>query len=408
MDLDKLDGPPSVKQAAILCGGLGTRLGELTARTPKPLLLAGDRPFLDNLVLQLARHGVRNILLLAGFASEHVLAYVDQTPLKDQFGLRFEISIEPSPSGTGGALWHARSQLDETFFLLNGDSLFDINLLALPLAMSPSSQAVLAVRHTEDAGRYGAVDVADGLITAFREKSPEATPGWMNAGVYLCRRSLVEQTEPVSSLEREVFPALAAQGHLAAAPAEGFFLDIGVPASYAEAQTSIPRQRRKRAVFLDRDGVLNIDHGHVGQVERFEWTSGARQAVRRLNNAGCYVFVVSNQAGVAKGRYTLADVQVLQDHMTSELAALGAHIDDWRYCPYHPDGVVPGFSRASDWRKPEPGMLLDILKTWDCDPVGGFMIGDKPWDMEAAERAGVIGHLFAGGDLDAFVAALLA
>ncbi|MDB5440098.1 MAG: D-glycero-alpha-D-manno-heptose,7-bisphosphate 7-phosphatase [Caulobacteraceae bacterium] len=407
MDVDKLVGPTAVRQAAILCGGLGTRLGDLTARTPKPLLPVSNRPFLDSLVLQLARHGVRDIVLLAGFAAEQVMAYAEQTPLKAQFGLRFEVSIEPGPAGTGGALWHARSRLDETFFLLNGDSLFDINLLALPLVMGDDALAVLAVRQTEDAGRYGAVDLAGGRITGFREKSPQAAPGWMNAGIYLCRRGLVEQTQAVCSLERDVFPALAAQGRLGAAPADGFFLDIGVPASYAEAQTSIPRQGRKRAVFLDRDGVLNVNHGHVGQIERFEWITGARQAVRRLNDAGCYVFVASNQAGVAKGRYTLADVAVLQAHMTRQLAAVGAHVDDWRYCPYHPDGVVPAYAQASDWRKPEPGMLLDILNTWDCDRPASFMIGDKPWDMEAARRASLAGHLFTGGDLDAFVAGLL-
>jgi D,D-heptose 1,7-bisphosphate phosphatase len=407
VDVDQLTQPSPVTQAAILCGGLGTRLGELTAQTPKPLLPVSNRPFLDSLVLQLARHGVRDILLLAGFAAEQVTAYAEQTPLKAQFGLRFEVSIEPSPAGTGGALWHARQHLDETFFLLNGDSLFDINLLALPLVMDDDTLAVLAVRHTEDAGRYGAVDVADSLITGFREKSPQTAPGWMNAGIYLCRRGLVEQTAAFCSLERDVFPALAAQGRLRAAPAHGFFLDIGVPASYAEAQTSIPRQGRKRAVFLDRDGVLNVNHGHVGQIARFEWITGARQAVRQMNDAGCYVFVASNQAGVAKGRYTLADVEILQTHMTQELAAIGAHIDDWRYCPYHPDGVVAAYAQASDWRKPEAGMLLDLLKTWDCDQANSFMIGDKPWDMEAAERAGLAGHLFTGGDLDAFVAGLL-
>ena len=128
MDFKKLGQPPAVRQAAILCGGLGTRLGELTAQTPKPLLPVSARPFLDSLVLQLARHGVRDILLLAGFGAEQVAAYAEKTPLKAQFGLRFEVSVEPGPSGTGGALWHARRRLDETFFLLNGDSLFDINL----------------------------------------------------------------------------------------------------------------------------------------------------------------------------------------------------------------------------------------------------------------------------------------
>src|ERR1700740_389246 len=109
-----------IRQAAILCGGLGTRLGALTANTPKPLLKAGDQPFLDVLLFELGRQGVRKILLLAGFAADQISAYAAATPMKERFGLQVEVSIEAERAGTGGALWHARDKLDPTFFMLNG------------------------------------------------------------------------------------------------------------------------------------------------------------------------------------------------------------------------------------------------------------------------------------------------
>ncbi len=112
-----------MRQAVILCGGLGTRLGPLTVRTPKPLLQVGAAPFLDVLLFELGRHGFRRILLLACFEAEQLVAYARSTPFKAQFDLEIEVAIEPQPAGTGGALWGARDWLDDDFLLINGDFL---------------------------------------------------------------------------------------------------------------------------------------------------------------------------------------------------------------------------------------------------------------------------------------------
>ena len=117
------------RQAVILCGGLGSRLGALAAKTPKPLLPVGGAPFLDVLLFELGRHGIKRVLLLAGHAAERVLDYAASTALKSRFDLEIDVSVEPQRAGTGGALWHARDRLDDQFLLLNGDSWFDVNLL---------------------------------------------------------------------------------------------------------------------------------------------------------------------------------------------------------------------------------------------------------------------------------------
>jgi D-glycero-D-manno-heptose 1,7-bisphosphate phosphatase len=164
---------------------------------------------------------------------------------------------------------------------------------------------------------------------------------------------------------------------------------------------------RRRGLFLDRDGVLNRDVGYVATRDRFEWIDGAIEAVARASRAGWLVFVVTNQSGVARGYFDEAAVRSLMDWMDATLRAQGGRIDDYRYCPYHPDGVIARYARESDWRKPAPGMLLDLLAKWQLDPADCHMIGDQPRDLAAATAAGMTSSLFTGGNLDDFLSPLL-
>jgi len=143
----------------------------------------------------------------------------------------------------------------------------------------------------------------------------------------------------------------------------------------------------KRAVFLDRDGTINVEKDYLYQIQDFEFIPGAVDAIRVLNDAGYFVVVVTNQSGVARGYYTEEDVELLHRHIDAELGKTGARVDAWLYCPHHPDGRG-SYSLPCDCRKPLPGMLKDAARRYDIDLESSVMVGDKFADIGAGISAG--------------------
>lgn len=154
------------------------------------------------------------------------------------------------------------------------------------------------------------------------------------------------------------------------------------------------------AVFFDRDGVLNIDQGFTHKPDDLRWNEGAIAAVKAVNDAGWYAFVVTNQAGVGHGYYSENEVDRFHRHMDEAMAAQGAHIDEYVYCPFHPEAKLAAYRQVSPNRKPQPGMILDLLARWQVDTSRSFLVGDKVIDLEAAKAASIGAYLYQGGNLE--------
>ncbi len=227
------------RQAVLLVGGKGTRLGALAGDAPKPLVeIAPGKVFLDYLIAWFRVAGVTEFLLLAGHRAEVVEARYGAMP-------GFRVLREESPAGTAGALRLAREALSPVFFMANGDSLFDFSAPRLAAALSADALGALALRRVEDARRYGTVALAaEGRIAAFREKDAAAAgPALINGGLYCLRAAIADEIGPsFQSLETDVFPRLAARGALRGAAFEGYFIDIGLPDTLAQARAELPER----------------------------------------------------------------------------------------------------------------------------------------------------------------------
>lgn len=393
-----------MRQALILVGGRGTRLGEHARDVPKPLVpIAGDVRFLDLLIENIARHGVQEIVLLAGHLADQVERRYHGRSIR---GARLRVVAEPAPAGTAGALRYVAETLDDVFLMTNGDSYFDANYLALAQRLGPADTGAMALRRVPDAARYGRVQLSDGRVTAFHEKDASFRgDALISAGVYVLRKSVLDLIgPPPCSIETDIFPKLAAQGALAGVESQGFFIDIGLPETLSEARATLPAAMRRGAVFFDRDGTLTRDDGYTHKPEDLEFLPGAIEAIRRCNDAGRFVIVVTNQSGVARGYYAEADVERFHAHMQAALAAHGAHVDAFYYCPYHADGTRADYAIADHPdRKPNPGLLRRALAEWPIEHELSFMVGDTAHDIASADALGIAGYRAEPGEVLAMV-----
>lgn len=156
----------------------------------------------------------------------------------------------------------------------------------------------------------------------------------------------------------------------------------------------------KKAIFFDRDGVLNHDSGYIYKIEDFKWMNGAKDAIKFFNNQGWLVFVVTNQSGIARGFYSEDDLNKLHLWVQQDLNLMGAYIDAFEYCPHHPEAKLEPLRLKCLCRKPEAGMITKLLAKWQLKPENCMLIGDKSSDLQAGAGAGVKSFLFKAQEND--------
>ena len=380
-------------EAIVLAGGLGTRLRSVLGEVPKCLAPVAGKPFLEYLLGALSRAGVSCVVFSVGHLREQVMAYVDSR----SWPFQVAYAVETTPLGTGGGIRLALSKcLEDKVLVVNGDTLFDVDIPALPF----EAPVTLALKPLRNFSRYGTVELgADGKVSAFREKAP-CREGLINGGVYALRRSLLPLAHLPEkfSFETDVLQPLSCSGQVAGVVQDGYFIDIGIPEDYARAQQELPEWEAlakasekvlasgARYLFLDRDGVINRlrPHDYVKTWEEFVFLPGALTALRKWAGAFARIVLVTNQRGVGKGLMTEADLEEIHRRMAAEIFRAGGRLDAIYVCT--------ALSDQDPRRKPQPGLFRDACRDFpEITPGESVMLGDTPSDMAFAAACGMQG-----------------
>ncbi len=368
-------------QAVILAGGRGTRLRPLTETRPKPMIEFHGKPFLEYLIELLREQGFERVLVLLGYLPEAIQNYFGDGR---RWGLRIEYMVSAVEDETGQRLRRAKAQIDPHFLFMYCDNYWPLSLDRLwKCYLDTSAEAVLTVY--ENADQYTKDNVRiedDGAIAVYDKDRTQPNLHGVDIGFGIFRRDALDLLpEENVSFERVVYPQLVARRGLYAHITGHRYYSISSHERLALTERFLARHP---SVILDRDGVLNVrlPRGeYVTSWSQWRWLPGALEALRLLKEAGSQVMVVSNQAGVARGAMTKADVAMIHERMRAEVAAAGGQIDAVYYCPHHwDDGCV--------CRKPKPGMLFAAQREFHLDLSRTVFVGDDERDGQAAEAAG--------------------
>lgn len=368
------------RQAVILSGGFGTRLSHVVQDVPKPMAPIQNKPFLEYIIENLKKQDFDSFVFLTGYKSEFIEDY-----FKDLENTTF--IKEETALGTGGAILNAYSKLREEFFVINGDTFFDIDFSLLE-DFSLNKECTIALRYTDNIARYGFVEIDSNYkLFSFVEKTnlpKDKIDGFINGGIYYLKKEVLNKyakdfNNQFISLETEIFPKLLKENKLYGLPLGGCFIDIGIPEDYYKAQEMIPnwlKKESKPALFIDKDGTLivNTEYPHG---KDFKIIDSTVEIVKEYANKNFYIIMVTNQAGIAKNKFNFTQMQEGFDGIKSFYKNLGINFDDIEYCPFHKDGVIEDYKYDSILRKPNPGMILKACEKFKINLKESIMVGDN-------------------------------
>lgn len=390
-------------KAVIMAGGRGTRISSVVSDIPKPMIPILGKPVLEYEIDCLKRQGFTNIILVVGYLGSFIRNYFGDG---SKFGISISYYEEVEPLGTAGALAYLKDLLTEDFLLLNGDILFDIDLERfIQFHKDKHAQATLFTHpnsHPYDSGLI-ITDKNQRVLQWLHKEEPRTDyKNRVNAGIHILSPSVLDRI-PIgkkTDLDRDVLKSLIPAGMVYAYDSPEYVKDMGTPERYYSVIEDLKSGRvaaknlknKQRAVFLDRDGTINVYKGFITRCEEFELVEDASMAIKQLNKLGFLVIVITNQPVIARGECTVEELDRIHMKMERLLGEQGAYVDAIFYCPHHPDkgydGEIEALKIDCNCRKPKPGMLLEASRIYNIDLNHSYLIGDDQRDMLAGKAVG--------------------
>ena len=386
-----------------MAGGKGTRIAQVNATVPKPMIPIEGKPILEYQIETLKKQGYTDIILIVGHMGNVIQKYFGDG---SAFGVQISYIVEEQPLGTAGALYFLKDEIQNDFLLLNGDIIFDVDIQKFLEYHCNQRTAATILTHPNSHPYDSGIIIADdkNRVTNWLHKEDERL--WyknrVNAGLHMFSPRIFESFHEAKKcdLDRDVLKPLIKEGELSVYDSPEYIKDMGTPDRYYAVIEDIKSgkvsaknlKNKQKAIFLDRDGTINKYVGFLTDINEFELLDGVTEAIKMINESGYLAIVVTNQPVIARGEVSVEELQEIHNKMETLLGQAGAYIDDIFYCPHHPhkgyEGERPEYNIECECRKPKPGMLFAAAEKYNIDLSESWMIGDGENDIEAGKNAG--------------------
>lgn len=370
-----------IEQAVILAGGKGTRLRPITDTMPKPMISFYEKPFLEYLIDNLKENGISKVVLLLGYLPEVIKEYFGDGR---KFGITIEYSVTDVDNDTGKRMKLAQTQLDDEFLFMYCDNYWPIRLNEMYRDfVSKNISGQLTVYSNEDNYTRSNLKVdCTGLIIEYDKSRKSEGLEMVDIGFGIFKKEIIDLLPDDNiSFENTAYPLLIKKRQLGAYVTRHRYYSVN---SHERLYLTEEFLKRKPAIILDRDGVLNKKAPKAEYITKwsdFKWIDGSKQAIVLLKQAGYTVIIVSNQAGISRDVMTEADLKDIHDKMKEEVRIFGGGIDAIYHCPH-------GWDEGCSCRKPNPGMLFQAQRDFSIDLSKTYFIGDDIRDKQAGDAAG--------------------
>ena len=394
--------------AVIQAGGKGTRMSSLTGDAiPKPMLPICGKPMIQLQLDMLASIGIDNCVIITGHLGTKIIDYFGDG---SRFGFKIKYINESCPLGSAGALFFLNNGNDlrtyTDIIYLFSDVMFSMDMRRLISFHESKGADITLVAHPNN-HPYDSdvleIDDKNKVISINKKNSKRRYyHNLVNAGLYVLKKTvinIIDKLQPMD-MEDDIVQSVIDSGTVFAYRTPEYIKDVGVPDRYRLVNQQWERgiqeiknlKNRQKCVFLDRDGTVNEYKGLIFDEKDFSLIDGVTEAIKRLNDNGFLVIVITNQPVVARGLCDIADVKIIHRKMETLLGDGGAYLDDIVFCPHHPDKGYPEENREykieCNCRKPSTGMIDEMVKKYNINIMESYFVGDTTVDVQTGINAG--------------------
>ena len=400
-----------------MAGGRGTRISELFPDIPKPLIPIENVPVLEREICSLRDQGFTDLILTVSHMADKIIYYFGDG---SNLGVTIQYYIEETPLGNAGALFKLREQLTEPFLLLNADAVFDVDFNRMVAFHKAHGGLVTLFTHPNSHPYDSGLIIADkdGSVEAWLAKEDERPKYYrnrVNAGLHVIDPAVLNQVkidpEVIGTkdengktikidLDRQLLKPLSGSGKMFCYDSPEYVKDMGTPERFNSVVNDYKSgtvqaknlSNKQKAIFLDRDGIINKYVGFLRNIDEFELIPTITDAVKKINSSGYLCIIITNQPVIARGEVTWDELAEIHNKMETELGFAGAYLDGIYFCPHHPhkgyEGEIPELKFDCDCRKPKPGLLIKAAEDFNIELSQSWMIGDGENDVKAGMAAG--------------------